>query len=142
MIGTIADWRAYATERGDNSPTAASDSLATAALVRASDYITYTYVARFLPGYDETVPEVEFAAYEAATLELATPGFWSKTYTPSQQKVMTGFAAIKWTPVEGADSADAYVNATPTSTKIAAMLAKYLPGKFMVGLKSIGPGDV
>ena len=95
MFGTIADWRAYATARGNTAPTAASDALATAALVRASDHIQYAYVAQFLPGYDETAPEVEPATYEAANYELATPGFFAKVYTPGDRKVLTKVEFVK-----------------------------------------------
>jgi hypothetical protein len=104
MIGTLADWRAYASARGDNTPTEAEDAVATAALVRASDYIRFRYVANFISGYDETfiapgydIPLVEIGAYIAAGLELATPGLFSKTFTPAEQKVLTGVGSIRWT---------------------------------------------
>lgn len=138
MFGTIADWRAYALARGDSAPTNATDVAATAALVRASDHIQFAYVAQFLPGYDETEPEVEIATYEAAGYELATPGFFSKVYTPGDRKVLTKVDAIQWTVIDSTDSINAFDNATPTSTRIAAMLAKYMPGKTRVGIKALG----
>jgi hypothetical protein len=141
MYGSLAAFRAYATARGNSAPALAVDADATAALVRASDYIEFGYVARFLPGYDSTVPEVEPATYEAAIQELASPGFWTATFTPSQQKVLTGLKGITWTVTGGTDSDRAYVNATPKSTKIEAMLAKYLPGKFRIGLSAVGPSN-
>jgi hypothetical protein len=49
--GTLAGFRAYALARGDNAPTAASDALAEAALMRASDMIRLRYVPNLLPGY-------------------------------------------------------------------------------------------
>lgn len=137
MIGTIADWRAYASERGNEAPTEATDALATAALVRASDHITYHYVARFLPGYDATLLVVELATYEAALLELATPNFFSLTYTPAQQKVLTEVKGIKWT-VQDASGDIERDEATPVSTKVEAMLRPYMDRKMRVGLRSLG----
>lgn len=136
MLGTLEGWIAYAALRG---ATVANDPASTQALVRGSDYIRFNYVAQFLPGYDEASPNVVEAVYEAAAFELGTPGFWSTTFTPSQQKVLTEVKGIKWTVTGGSDSTDAWANASPTSTRIAAMLAPYMPGKMRIGLRSIGP---
>ena len=136
--GTLADWRAYATARGNGAPAAASDESASAALLRATDYVKYTYVAYFYSPYGEDVVEVEFATYEAANLELANPGFFSATYTPSQQSILTEVDGIKWTPVENSGSPEAFANASPTSNKIEAMLRKYMPSKGGVGIFSLG----
>lgn len=137
MYGTLTAWRAYATARGDNAPTAADDAVATAALVRASDYIKYKYVANLAPAYDDTLPVVEEATYVAAALELAKPGFFSKTYTPAEQKVLTEVKGIKWTVVGDATASGA---SAPTSTLIDAMFSLYLLG--VVGscfwIRSIG----
>jgi hypothetical protein len=124
MYGTIADWRTYATARGNAVPAAASDPDATAALTRAGDHIRTRYVIRFLADYDATLPEVEEAAYIAASLELATPGFFSAIYTPGQAKVLTEVKGIRWTPVEGGQrtGADSVV---PVSAAIDALLAPY-----------------
>lgn len=137
MIGSLAAWRAYAAARGDNAPTAASDAVATAALVRASDHILHFWVRQFISG-DVTSPYVEEATYEAASLELATPGFFSATYTPAQQKVLTEVKGIKWTLKPGAEGPDAWANATPVSAKIAAMLDDYAPGRYRIGLATLG----
>lgn len=126
MPGTIADWRAYALERGDLAPTHAIDFVASATLVRATDYIQFTYVQNFKDGYDDTLDVVEKAVYEAANLELKTPGLFSKTFTPSQQKVLTEAKGIKWTLVGDASGVDA---ARPVSTKIEAMLGLYVGGR-------------
>lgn len=138
MYGSLAGWRAYATARGDNGPTAAADDVAGGALVRASDHIQYQYVANLLPAYDETLAVVEPATYVAASLELATPGFFSKTYTPGEQKVLTQVEGIKWTVVGDASKAG---SATPTSTLIEAMFGPYLSDTATLGfmLMSIGP---
>jgi hypothetical protein len=138
MNGTIAAWRTWATDRGDTAPTDASDELATAALVRASDYIDFTYVARFVTGC--TSPNVEVATYVAASLELATPGFFTKTFTEAQQKVLTGVGSVKWTPVSRESTARSAALATPTSTLIDSMLASCMPNDIGVTpwFKSIG----
>ena len=122
-IGTIADWRAWATARGDNKPTDANDTVANAALMRASDYIRAHYVLRFIDGYDEVSEGVEEATYVAADLELATPNFFSTTFTPSEKKVLTGVGSIKWTLVGKAKGSMAY---TPTSNRIEALLTRYI----------------
>lgn len=129
MYGTLAEWRAWATARGDNAPTAADDADATAALVRASDYVRARYVANLLPKYDTTLkptgydyPLVEEAAFIAAGLELATSGFFSKTYTPAQQKVLTGVGSVRW-EVTG-DAGKTYA-AMPVHATIEAMFEPY-----------------
>lgn len=146
MYGDLATFRAYALARGNSAPTNAIDADATAALVRASDYIRLRYVANLLPTHDTTLqpagydyPLVEEAAYIAASIELAKPGFFSKTYTASEQKVLTEVKGIKWTVV--GDASKTYA-AMPASTLIDAMFEPYVvdrdaPGFFF---RSIGPG--
>ncbi|MCC0013877.1 MAG: hypothetical protein H6881_08365 [Rhodobiaceae bacterium] len=143
MYGTIADWRTYAAARGNDAPTSASDELATEALVRASDYIQWSYVARFVLPYDATADGVEEATYEAANLELATPGFFSKTFTTDQQKVLTEVRGIKWTPVKSSSTERSAQMATPRSTLIDAMLARYMPTEsgFAPWFTTIGAPD-
>lgn len=130
MYGSIADWRAYATARGNSAPADATDDDATAALTRASDYIRLRYVANLLPGYDTTLqptgfdfPLVEGAAYIAAGYELTTSGFFSQSYTPAQQKVLTGVGQISWTVTGDAKST---FSAMPVSTLIEAMFEPYV----------------
>jgi hypothetical protein len=137
VYGSLAEWRAYALARGDSAPTEATDTVAEAALLRASDHIRYRYVANLAPGYDDTLAVVEPATYVAAALELATPGFFSKTFTPGEQKVLTEVKGIKWTVVGEASKSNA---ATPTSTLIEAMFAPYLVDQDVPGfmLRSIG----
>jgi hypothetical protein len=147
MYGTLAAWRAYALERGDNAPTAASDADATAALVRASDYIRFRYVANLLSAYDPltftplgyTLPLVTEATYIAAGYELATPGFFSKTFTASEQKVLTEVKGIKWTVTGNASGTYASM---PSSTLIDALFEPYVVDRdadqFM--FRSIGAG--
>lgn len=122
MIGTLAEFRTYAAARGNTKPTDAADADATAALVRASDHIRFAYVARFAAGYDETAPNVDAATYEAALLELAKPGFFSKTFTPGERKVLTEVKGIKWQVVGGSGNG----SASPVSTRVEDMLRPYM----------------
>lgn len=138
-IGTLAGWRAWALARGDDAPTVATDADASAALLRGQDYIQWTYINRFVAGCtipDETLAEAE---YIAASAELATAGFWSKIFTPGQQKVLTGVGDLRWTPVMGGvfDQSDL---ARPVSTQIEAMLGKCMPStRPGVMIKAVGP---
>lgn len=118
--GTVEDWIAYGAARGE---TVISDTASEQALQRAQDHIKYEYVERFVEPYDEAAQNVEFAVYEAAKLELATPGFFSKTFSAADQKVLTKVDSIQWTPVGDARGASA---ARPVSTLIEAMLRNYL----------------
>lgn len=145
MYGSLAGWRAYAEARGNDAPTEAEDAVATAALVRGSDMIRLRYVANLLPGYgiDFTptgfdLPLVEEAAYIAASLELATPGLFAKTYTAAEQKVLTEVKGIKWT-VTGQTSGT--YAAMPVSTLIEAMFEPYITDRDAPGfmLQSVGP---
>jgi hypothetical protein len=120
MTVSVANWIVYAAARGD---TVADDAASANALVRAQDYVLFHYVNRFATGYDADSDNVDEATYEAAKLELATPGFFSKTFTPDQRKVLTEVRGIKWTALGDVGGADA---ATPVSTKIEAMLAPYM----------------
>lgn len=119
--GTLTDWIAYAAARGQ---TVADDAASAAALVRGADHIKYRYVARLNAPYDDTLEVVEPATYEAAWLELQTPGFFSTSYTPAQQKVLTEVKGIKWT-VAG-NTKGGWQDAMPESTLIAAMFEPYI----------------
>lgn len=133
MIGSLAGYRTFALDRGDSAPTNATDADATAALVRGGDYVQLRYLNLFragcsgddvAPGYDPlTLAEV--GAYIAASFELATPNFFSQTYTPSQQKALTGAGSIRWT-VTGNKKADGAFAASPTSTLIGALYYNYV----------------
>lgn len=122
MIGSPSEFRAYHTARGNAEPETAADDKVAAALTRASDYIQVHYVARFSDS-DESLPEVEQAVYIAAGYELDKPGFFSKTFTPAEQKVLTEVKGIKWTPIGNSSSSDA---AAPRSTMIEALLTSFL----------------
>lgn len=130
MYGTIADWRSYALARGDSAPTDATDLLATAALTRASDMIRLRYLPNLLTGYGvdfippcSDLPLVEEASYIAASIELTTPGFFARTYTESEQKVLTEVKGIKWT-VTGSTSG--VYSSMPSSSLIDAMFWPYI----------------
>lgn len=117
--GTLADWRAYAFDRGESMPTSASDAEANAALLRASDYIRTRYVLR-MTGVEEDDPAVVEATYIAASIDLGEPGFWTATYDKDDATVMTGVGTIRWTPIEGLDNGSDAMQ--PTSPMIDALL--------------------
>jgi hypothetical protein len=122
--GSLEGAATYHSDRGNAAwAAAATDALRTAALVRASDYIKYRYVVNLACDYGDDLPEVEQATYVAALLELAMPGFFSKTYTEAEQKVLTEVKGIKWTVTGKTGGA---FSAVPTSTLIEAMLGPYL----------------
>lgn len=119
MAATVAGWIAYAADRGD---VVADDTPSAAALVRAQDYILHTYIRKFSAGYDADSDYVDEATYIAAGLELATPGFFTKTFTPDQQKILTEVKGIKWTATGKAKGSK---GASPVSTAIDYMIGGY-----------------
>ncbi len=135
MYGTLIDFRAYATERGDTAPTAATDPAATAALVRASDYIRTRYVIRFGIASPDTDPNVIEATYIAARREIATPGFWTTTFTPTGVKTLVQVDSIRWQPAEKAQGGFYGRDlVTPMDPAIDALLAPFgfIPGTMVV----------
>jgi len=120
MIGTVLAFIAYAAARGT---IIANDAETLQALVRASDYIEFTYLTRST--CTVASPNVESATYEAAMSEVVTPGFWSKTFTPAEQKVLTGVGPVRWTLTGDASKIG---SSTPRSTKIDAMLQDCIVG--------------
>ena len=108
--GTLADSKTYHAARGNTAWAAGSDPNLTIALLRGSEFIDFTYRGRF-PGYktllrdqvrewprnpawdielnsisSTTIPvEVEYASYEAALRELATPGILTPDIIPGEQ---------------------------------------------------------
>lgn len=119
---TVRVSRLSYTARGNAEPETAADDKVAAALIRASDYIQAHYVARF-SDQDTSQPEVVQAVYITAGYELDKPGFFSKTFTPSEQKVLTEVNGIKWTPVGNASGPE---SAAPRSTVIEALLTPFL----------------
>lgn len=121
-MADVAGWIAYAAARGD---TVANEAASEQALVRAGDYIEHRYVANLRAPYtaDSLSTLIDKATYEAAKLELATPFFFTKTFTPSQQKVLTQADSVKWTPT--GDASGTYAE-FPTSTLIDAMFEPYI----------------
>lgn len=119
VYSTIEAWRAYSAARGNQAPTTASDVDAQAALQRASDYIRTRYVLPLrLSGDAENVIE---ATHIAASFELTTPAFWSTTFTPAQQKVLTGVGEIRWTVSGNATMDKGYNAQLPVSPAIDAL---------------------
>lgn len=137
MYGTLVGWQDYVTARGIPDQVITEDSLP--ALVRASDYIKYHYVANFMPAYDDTVPEVELATYEVACIENTSPGFFSKTYTPQDAKVLVQVDSLRWDKAgrSGSDNLD-YSEAVPINTKADSYLRKYMRLKSGIGVLTVG----
>lgn len=70
-----------------------------------------------------TIPDrVVSAAYEAAILELASPGSLTVTLTPDQRKVLTKVDKIEWDIIERGKAGKGFADATPTSTLIEGLL--------------------
>ena len=102
--GTVPDWQAYATARGNSAPAAADPAMASAALERASDYIRTRFV---LPqGLDGTAANVIEATYIAASLDLATPGLFGDAVKPGDAKILTRVGSVEWEPLPGATAGD------------------------------------
>ena len=120
--GDLAGANTYHAARG-NTAWDGSDTVKTQALTRAQDYIRTVYVQRFAAGYDESATDVDSATYEAALIELQTPGFFSRTYTEAERKVLTKLDSIEW-QLTGASETSR--DMTPTSTKIEAYLWRYI----------------
>lgn len=124
MTVSLSDFRAYHLERGNSAPTSADDTDAEAALVRGEDYVRDTYINKFMPRYADPLPDdVDAAIYEAAALELATPSFFTATYTEAGEKALVGVGSIRWEFVGRKGGSRA-----PISTKIEAMLRPYMGG--------------
>lgn len=119
IYGAIDGWRAYALARGDSAPTDASDTDASASLQRASDYIRTRYVLRL--GLASDADNVVEATYIAAGYDLASPGFWQKTFTPAQSKVLTKVEGIQWTVQGNASLEKGYAAQLPVSPAIDAL---------------------
>lgn len=122
MAQSVAAWITYAAARGE---VVDDDAASAAALVRAQDHLAHHYLNRVTVTPDEAV--LDAATYEAAKLELATPGFFSKAYTPAEQKVLVQVDGIKWETKGDASGSDA---ATPVSTRIEAMMRPYMVPSF------------
>lgn len=113
MYGTVVGWIEYAALRG---LTVANDAASLEALQRASDYIRTRYVLRL--GLEADDPNVIEATYIAAGYDLASPGFWTKTFIPSSSKVLTEVKGIRWTLTGGGKGMDSML---PTSPAIDAL---------------------
>lgn len=131
IYGDLDGLRAHALARG-YSADLSDDAAASAALQRASDYIRFFYVERFVRTVDDQI--VTDATYEAAQIEASSPGFFNRTFTPAEAKVLTEVKGIKW-QIVGKNGEGAM---TPTSTIINAMLEIYTSRGVGFGIRSIG----
>lgn len=62
------------------------------------------------------------ASYEAALLELASPGSLSVTLTPNQRKVLTKADKLQWEVVSAGKGGKGLSGDTPTTTRIEGIL--------------------
>lgn len=130
MAATLEGWISYAAARGD---AIANDEQSAAALVRGADFIEFFYVQNFATS---PAPEViDAAIYEAAKIELGTPGLFNRVYTPGEARVLTEVKGIRWQLVGNSSGTESFM---PVSTLIEAMLTKYTARNRGLGLKSIG----
>ena len=148
--GTLADSKTYHAARGNTTWAAAADADLTIALLRGSEYVDFMFRSQF-PGYKtdlrsqvrewpridafdiennsiastEVPVEVEYATYEAALRELASPGSLMPDVTLGKQ--------IKTASVDGAVSVE-YVGAIgahgmrPTLSVVQSIIAPVLTG--------------
>ena len=91
------------------------------AILRAQRYIAARYNGRWTDELTPVPAPVTYAIIEAALIEARTPGFFARTYTPSEAKVLVEVRGVKWERVGGSDM-------TPTSTIVDSLLAPYLGG--------------
>ena len=71
-----------------------------------------------IAGYSEDCPQIETGTYIAALYELNDAGFFLKTYTPAEKKVLTEVSGVKWTMVGNAGSVLSY---SPVCNQIQAL---------------------
>lgn len=132
--GTVAGWNTYASARGETVPASPQDEQA---LQRADDYIRNAYVANFDPAVDlaeaQVVADLEEAVYIAAGFEAKTANFFSATFTPSQQKVLTKVGDIGWTLPDSSEGFTAAEASRPISTSVDGLLRKYMLGTYSDG---------
>ena len=120
--GDLAGANAYHEARG-NAAWTGGDTAKSQALTRAQDYIRTSYVSRFAAGFDATAADVDAATYEAALMEIASPGVFSKTFTEAETKVLVGLGDLRWQVTGNTKDARSFA---PRSTKIEALLWPYM----------------
>jgi len=146
--GTLAASKTYHADRGNAAWAAGDDADLTTALLRGAEYVDGLYRGAFggykvgarsqvreWPRYNaidragdaissDTAPdEVIYAAYEAALLELATPGTLSPVVTVADQvksERVEGAVTVEYAGVSGVNAA------RPVVTKIDAVIAPVL----------------
>lgn len=109
------DW----TEDGKPSVWPEDAALQEQAIMRGQRAIASRYNGRWSDDLDPVPAPVTYAVIEAALIEAKTPGFFARTYTPSEAKVLVEVKGIRWERVGGSGM-------TPTSTIVDSLLAPYL----------------
>lgn len=140
MYGTFDGWLEYGVARGlVVDGIAEGDPNSVAALNRASDYIKYHYVANFRSKFNDTLPEVELATYEAATIEFNDPHFFERRLTPSDAKVLVAVESIRWEKISANRTDQLDQSALmPVSIKIENYLRPYMRFRNSTVLRTIG----
>lgn len=134
LNGDLAGFRAYHAERGQT--VSADDTEAMAALVRGADVVRLQYIQR-ITTLPSPIPDAfAHAEYEAAWIEQQSPGFFSKTSTPGQEKVLTKVGDIQWTVIPAADGTAA--SSMPVSSKVEAIMSPYVSTVAASGNKVLG----
>lgn len=150
FYGSLEDATVYHSDRGNAAWTASgvTDAQRTAALVRASSWLDGTYGDRYSGKKtggrsqellwprtgatdveceeieeDEIPREIEYATYEAALRELASPGSLSPDYVASERVKQEQVGDLSVTYMEGAGSAD---DVKPVVSVIDGILASLL----------------
>ena len=133
MYTNTTNWLAYAAARGESAPSAATVADQDAALQRADDYIRRTYVRHFDPLVDVSeagvAADLAEAVHVAASLELAEPGLFSKTFTVSDLKTLTQVGELEWEPLHVGDHPLSEL-AQPKVTSLESLLRGYLIGNY------------
>lgn len=110
---TPSEAAAYLTAAG------ATDLPDAQAIVRGQRYVAARWNGKWIAGMDPLPDAVKHAIIEAAAIEARTPGFFARTYTPDQAKVLTEAKGFKWTLLGNGDM-------TPVSTTIDGLLSAYV----------------
>ena len=93
------------------------EDLQSQAIIRGQRYIAANYNGHWRTSWTTPPEAVRQAVIEAALIEARTPGFFSRTFTPAEAKVLTEVKGIKWTLIGGSSD-----SMSPSSTIIDGLL--------------------
>jgi len=95
-MADVASFVTYASERALTGADASEADLSSA-LLRAQDHLAFNYLNRVVRPVPENVQDA--AIYQLMVQEVATPGFYTKTYTQDGRKTLTEVDGIVWKPI-------------------------------------------